>query len=374
MNCPECNQPNTANARFCQNCGAALLPINEGAHVHGFAIDAPGGIINIGTTTATPPGNPHIGECPICGGHKPPEQTFRCKKCQRDSICLEHRDAEFFWCSDCRQTRNVTHGQHNNGRKAVLNTDNKTLRVILIVTAVLVSGIFAIVLYTHGKTFEPTPTLVNTVETTNIHAAAITSALDQTGGFLPTKHVMTKALTIPPTPTPKPITTFTLMPTETPLPTFTPSKTSTPTSTSTPTPTSTKIPSLTPAPTVEAISTSESLGAQTSVLGMHVVSDEPGKLSVDVDYSYDGTYGTEGVNIMCYLSKTTATGFWFTSQSSTGGVVHLGTGTTRCDLNAGGLTSDEIMICFATNNGGTMNPFLQQYGEHCKTFLYHKVW
>ena len=41
-------------------------------------------------------------ECPVCGKLNAPIETFRCKLCQRQYICLKHQDARFLVCEDCR--------------------------------------------------------------------------------------------------------------------------------------------------------------------------------------------------------------------------------------------------------------------------------
>lgn len=42
-------------------------------------------------------------ECPICGKQINRNETFRCKKCKRDNICLSHQDDRSYACSDCGQ-------------------------------------------------------------------------------------------------------------------------------------------------------------------------------------------------------------------------------------------------------------------------------
>jgi hypothetical protein len=39
--------------------------------------------------------------CPICGRYKFWNETFRCKNCQRDYICISHQDPVTFLCSEC---------------------------------------------------------------------------------------------------------------------------------------------------------------------------------------------------------------------------------------------------------------------------------
>ncbi len=39
--------------------------------------------------------------CPLCGKKNRPEDTFRCRECGRDDLCLDHRDKATFLCPDC---------------------------------------------------------------------------------------------------------------------------------------------------------------------------------------------------------------------------------------------------------------------------------
>ena len=40
--------------------------------------------------------------CPICGKKNRPEDTFKCRECGRDNLCLRHQDEKTFLCADCR--------------------------------------------------------------------------------------------------------------------------------------------------------------------------------------------------------------------------------------------------------------------------------
>ena len=39
--------------------------------------------------------------CPVCGRKNRPEDTFRCRDCGRDNLCLRHQDETTFLCADC---------------------------------------------------------------------------------------------------------------------------------------------------------------------------------------------------------------------------------------------------------------------------------
>ncbi len=40
--------------------------------------------------------------CPICGKKNNPVDTFRCRKCGQDNLCLRHQDNETYFCNDCK--------------------------------------------------------------------------------------------------------------------------------------------------------------------------------------------------------------------------------------------------------------------------------
>ena len=44
---------------------------------------------------------PALVVCPACGKKNRPEDTFRCRACGRDNLCLRHQDESTFLCSDC---------------------------------------------------------------------------------------------------------------------------------------------------------------------------------------------------------------------------------------------------------------------------------
>ena len=43
-------------------------------------------------------------ECPICGKHNLITETFRCKVCGRDHICLSHFSSEYLSCAECAKS------------------------------------------------------------------------------------------------------------------------------------------------------------------------------------------------------------------------------------------------------------------------------
>lgn len=47
--------------------------------------------------------DPLISVCPLCGKKNRPEDTFRCRKCGRDDLCLKHQDDKTYLCRDCME-------------------------------------------------------------------------------------------------------------------------------------------------------------------------------------------------------------------------------------------------------------------------------
>ena len=43
--------------------------------------------------------------CPVCGKKNDPKETFRCRECGRDNLCLRHQDEKTFLCADCIAAR-----------------------------------------------------------------------------------------------------------------------------------------------------------------------------------------------------------------------------------------------------------------------------
>lgn len=44
--------------------------------------------------------------CPVCGKKNRPEETFKCKRCGRDNICLWHQDKKTYLCTECSDETN----------------------------------------------------------------------------------------------------------------------------------------------------------------------------------------------------------------------------------------------------------------------------
>ncbi len=52
-------------------------------------------------TTAPSGATPALVVCQLCGKKNEPKDTFKCRKCGRDNLCLRHQDEETFLCRDC---------------------------------------------------------------------------------------------------------------------------------------------------------------------------------------------------------------------------------------------------------------------------------
>ncbi len=57
----------------------------------------------VGRSASLPtfPSPPALVICPICGKKNEPKETFRCRECGRDNLCLRHQDEATYLCTDC---------------------------------------------------------------------------------------------------------------------------------------------------------------------------------------------------------------------------------------------------------------------------------
>jgi len=120
--CPNCGSKIEGRSRFCSECAFLLSEQDTGA-----SQQAPGGFRagdigilkgNIDASTHSSHagaqvgniiiGIPHAPEshvsqavCPICGGYAERSTSFRCLRCNRDWICVRHRDEELNCCQHC---------------------------------------------------------------------------------------------------------------------------------------------------------------------------------------------------------------------------------------------------------------------------------
>ena len=48
---------------------------------------------------------PTLVVCPVCGKKNDPRETFKCRECGRDNLCLRHQDDATFFCAECDAQR-----------------------------------------------------------------------------------------------------------------------------------------------------------------------------------------------------------------------------------------------------------------------------
>jgi hypothetical protein len=99
MNCPYCRKQVNAESVYCEYCGKELPKMNlagDVVAVSGSTVIKAGSVIYEGSSAWK-----KTDECPICGKINLPTETFRCKKCQRTSICLSHQNKATLTCFEC---------------------------------------------------------------------------------------------------------------------------------------------------------------------------------------------------------------------------------------------------------------------------------
>ena len=55
------------------------------------------------------PAAPTFVICPVCGKKNHPEDTFRCRECGRDNLCIRHQDESTFLCAACTAAQSKAH-------------------------------------------------------------------------------------------------------------------------------------------------------------------------------------------------------------------------------------------------------------------------
>lgn len=68
---------------------------------------------------------PNSGHCPICGKFNAPENTFKCKKCQRPLNCMGHMNKNLLLCSDCVNELEVILNNFHFSLEEAIENDNK---------------------------------------------------------------------------------------------------------------------------------------------------------------------------------------------------------------------------------------------------------
>jgi hypothetical protein len=96
MQCPYCHLELSKDAHFCQNCGSKIM-LDDDRDFNQVDIFSPGNMVS---STLI---NSDLRECPICGKYNAITETFRCKKCHRPWICLQHQERKFLACIECQE-------------------------------------------------------------------------------------------------------------------------------------------------------------------------------------------------------------------------------------------------------------------------------
>ncbi len=56
-----------------------------------------------------PAAAPTLVVCPVCGKKNDPRETFKCRECGRDNLCLRHQDETTFLCTKCAAAQRKAH-------------------------------------------------------------------------------------------------------------------------------------------------------------------------------------------------------------------------------------------------------------------------
>ena len=60
---------------------------------------------------------PSIETCPICGKANVPTETFRCRQCGREGLCLRHQDPRTYRCEECEAAEKATRQEEERLKK-----------------------------------------------------------------------------------------------------------------------------------------------------------------------------------------------------------------------------------------------------------------
>ncbi len=142
--CPKCDAAIGPAAKFCPACGSPLETkgapgppgppgagyragdigifrgsIDSSSHTATTSLGgASAGNIIIGLPPQTGPAGPPQTICPICGEYPDLRASFRCLRCNRDFVCLRHRDVESNWCNQCAASERPRRGSQEPGSGA----------------------------------------------------------------------------------------------------------------------------------------------------------------------------------------------------------------------------------------------------------------
>lgn len=108
MICASCGEEIGTGIRFCPCCGERVPP----PAAPGNRAQGDGDIVAVRSTVIKAAGNVYLGgdaaaaqmgaaECVICGKFNRREDSFRCRGCGREYLCLRHQDPDLLVCRDC---------------------------------------------------------------------------------------------------------------------------------------------------------------------------------------------------------------------------------------------------------------------------------
>ena len=109
MYCPACGKKMPNQARFCYLCGANLAESKKAPEPPDEPLRVSKGDVGLdrSQTVVVHVGKDKEGEkplgdhCAICGTFVRLEESFRCRQCGRDYLCLSHRDEQRRLCEEC---------------------------------------------------------------------------------------------------------------------------------------------------------------------------------------------------------------------------------------------------------------------------------
>jgi formylglycine-generating enzyme required for sulfatase activity len=106
MICASCQEEIGPGFRFCPHCGERVPP--PASQADGDIVNVRGTVVKAGTVFL---GGDHAaaqfgaGECGICGKYNRRDETFRCRDCGREYLCLRHQDPDLLICQECAKPR-----------------------------------------------------------------------------------------------------------------------------------------------------------------------------------------------------------------------------------------------------------------------------
>ena len=92
------------------------------------------GVVPTASATQPPPqyhqpaAAPTLVVCPVCGKKNDPRETFRCRKCGRDNLCLRHQDEATFLCAECTAAQRKAHEEAERKAEAERRTREEAER------------------------------------------------------------------------------------------------------------------------------------------------------------------------------------------------------------------------------------------------------